>query len=160
MSLVTSFLKGWGKWIVVALIVAGLMWAVDHYRGKADLNASKVETVSAAKDAAEEREKRLISERTVLIDNQKAWADMAKRIDDLARATASARAVEADQLATIAARVATAKEGIKNAPGADDRFDFSDAAYGLVRPQAEAPPRPAGGGGAGAAKPAPGVGGR
>jgi hypothetical protein len=77
-------------------------------------------------------------------------------IDDLARDSAAARAAETQRLNDIAASVAAAKEGIKHAPGADDRFVFSDPAYGLMRPR----PGEAGTGdsGQGSAKAASGVG--
>jgi hypothetical protein len=143
------FLKSWGKWLLIGAAILGLLWAVDHYRGAANLANTKLGEVTTENS-------RMIEERKVLVENQVKWDAALKKIDALSRETATARSVENQRLNAIAADVAAAKEGIKHAPGADDRFVFSDPAYGLMRP-------PPGEGGAsdsgqGAAKGAPVVG--
>lgn len=158
MNPIAVFLKAQWKWIGIGLAVAALAWAVDHYKGKADLAEQRVETVAAEKAAAEERETRLIEERKVLVANQQAWAETAKIVRQLADDTARARATEAAKLTTIAADVAAAKQGIRNAPGASDRFVFSDAAIGVMRARPGAADNAAGGGGASPAQAAPVVG--
>lgn len=158
--MIAFFLKSWGKWLLTGLAVAGLIWAVDHYRSKAELATSKVETVTTELKATQEREDRLIVERKVLVDNQKAWSAALVKIDNLARESVTARAAESQRITDIAASLATAKEGIKHAPGADDSFAFSDAAYGLVRSKAGAPASGPGGSGASPAQGTAGVGAR
>lgn len=137
-SLLSVFLGGWGKWVAIGLAVAGLLWAVDHYRGAAELASVKLEQITT-------ENKRMVEERKVLVDNQKAWAEAAKKIDALAGETAAARADEHATLTGIAASLAKTKEGIRNAPGADDSFVFSGPAYDFMRQQPEAEPvNPAG----------------
>lgn len=124
------FLKSWGKWLLIGAMILGLLWAVDHYRGAANLANTKLGTVTTENS-------RLIEERKVLVTNQAKWDAALKKLDTLSRDTAAARALENQRLNAIAADVAAAKEGIKHAPGADDRFVFSDPAYGLMRPRAD-----------------------
>lgn len=154
------FVKSWGKWLLIAAVVAGLAWGVDHYRGKAEIAETQAAASAKATKAVEARETRLIEERKVLVENQRQWSAALVRIETLSRESASARAVEASRITNIAAALAAAKEGIKNAPGADDRFDFSDAAYGFVRGKDGAAGDRAGSGGGKAAPSAPVVGAR
>jgi len=55
---------------------------------------------------------------------------------ELAKETAAARAIEFKAITQIRDAAQAAKEGISNAPGANDPFRYSDAAYGLMREQA------------------------
>ena len=74
-----------------------------------------------------------------------AWEQAHKLQIDLAEKTAAARADETRQLLSIRDAAGTAKEGIANAPGASDRFRYSDSAYRFMQrqPQDAGPSAPA-----------------
>jgi hypothetical protein len=57
----------------------------------------------------------------------------------LAKATTEAHAAETTALINTQRAVGSAKEGAAHAPGADDRFAYSDAAYGFLRAPRAAP---------------------
>ena len=122
-------------WVWFAL--AGALFATKHFMDKAaDLKAAN----ALIEQRAESAEKLA-----------GVWESHAKTVADLAEKTAQARAAERQAIMIIRDAAGTAKGEIANAPGADDRFVYSDPAYRFMRGQSAPDP-------AGAAEAAPGVG--
>lgn len=124
-----ALLKNW-KWLAMGALALALAfsWNLAQDRG-AQLATRTVERDAAVKRAQE-------------------WAGAYARQEVLAAETAEARAAETNSLINLARAAGSAKQGIAHAPGADDRFRYSDAAYGFLR---NAEPEAAGSPAAGAA---------
>lgn len=129
----TLFLKTYGKSIATILIILGLVGAITFERAEMATVSAKLDGALAAKKTEAARADRAEADKVVLIKNQQAWSDVADQLRQLRGEDAAARSAENARLANISTAVAAAKQGIRNAPGADDSFTFSDAAYGLVR---------------------------
>lgn len=71
--------------------------------------------------------------RAVAEANAAAWKDYAAKAQELQEATLAARAQEQATLLSIAKALGATKQGIANAPGADNSFRYSDALYGFMR---------------------------
>lgn len=107
------------NWMPVLLI--GLAAGVLYYR---DESAERLaERDAARKDAA------------TATANAKAWHEAHDLQVKLATETALARAAEQATIITIRDAAGTAKEEIAHAPGADDPYRYSGAAYCFMRPQ-------------------------
>lgn len=78
------------------------------------------------------------AERDAATKSAAAWQQTYQESQRLALATEQAHAAEHQAVTIIREAATTAKQGIAHAPGADTSFDFSDAAYGFLRP---APPQ-------------------
>lgn len=113
------------KWIAIAGLVLALAFTVNLAQSR----GVKLAGVTAERDAAIKR-----------ADEWKTTYDDARSKE---QATAAARALETQQLITLARDAGNAKEGIANAPGATDRFRYSDAAYGFLRARPTEAARPA-----------------
>lgn len=101
--------------IIIAALALALAAAVNVARDRgADLKAAKTDLAAAASRANE-------------------WKVAYDAGVVLARQSAIAHAAEQAALINLARAAGTAKQGIANAPGAADRYRYSDAAYGFMR---------------------------
>lgn len=117
-----------GGLAALAIVATVAVLKVQLDRAHAE-KAAVVRQLDATKQALNDR----TAERDAAISNRDAWKAAYERAADLAQRTAEARAEERRLLTSIAADTAAAKEGIRNAPGADAPVTFSDAAYGFMR---------------------------
>jgi hypothetical protein len=101
-------------------VVAGLAVAAALYFSQMDAeHSARLQTAQAQLSAETKRAD----------DAQAAFA----KAQELAGVTAQAHAREIHDIAAVRSAAAAAKEGSAHAPGADDRFAYSDAAYGFMR---------------------------
>lgn len=109
-------------WVWFAMAAAIL--AANHYRDRGTELETERNTAIAERDTAKA--------------NADAWSAAHDKLVELSRETAQARAAETQTITVIRDAAGTAREEIHNAPGADDRFDYSDPAYRFMRARPEA----------------------
>jgi hypothetical protein len=115
-------------WVWFAL--AGALLCARHYQGQSAGLTTQLSAVTSERDTAVQRATE--------------WKAAVEADRALAEKTAAAHADETNRLIDLARSAGAAKQGIANAPGAADRFRYSDAAYGFMRAR---PAQAAGGAG-------------
>lgn len=114
------FIKNWMWFALPALAAAVLYFSQMDSMHSAALGVSQAQLKGETKRAD---------------DAEAAFA----KAQELAVETATAHAKEIHDIAAVRSAAVTAKEGAAHAPGSDDHFSYSDAAYGFMRDGQGAP---------------------